>query len=67
MSGDELFFKLRELNPSVPCLIASGYASEKRTGKMISAGKCGFIQKPFGVDDLAAEVRRCIDEYTAST
>lgn len=65
MSGDELFFKLRGLNPEIPCLIASGYASEKRTGKMISAGKCGFIQKPFGVDDLAEEVRRCIDEYKA--
>ena len=67
MSGDEVFFKLRELNPKIPCLIASGYASEKRTGKMISAGRCGFIQKPFGVDDLAQEVRRCIDEYSAQS
>jgi two-component system cell cycle sensor histidine kinase/response regulator CckA len=63
MAGDELFFKLRELNPDIPCLVASGYASEKRTGKMLAAGRCGYIQKPFGVEDLALEVRRCIDDY----
>jgi len=63
MAGDELFFKLRELNPTIPVLVASGYASDSRTRKMLDAGLCGYIQKPFGVDDLAAEVSRCIESY----
>ncbi len=63
MPGDELFFKLREIRPDIPILIASGYASDLRTRKMLDAGCCGYIHKPFGVEDLASEVRRCIDAY----
>ena len=64
MPGDELFRKLRQIDPEIPVLIASGYASDARTRKMRDAGRCGYIQKPFGVEDLAAEVRRCIERFS---
>lgn len=61
MPGDELFGKLRTLDPQVPVLIASGYSSDHRTKAILDAGGRGFIKKPFAVEELAREVRRCLD------
>jgi CheY-like chemotaxis protein len=61
MSGDEVFLKLQTLNSEVGVLIASGYSSDVRTRRVLDSGGLGFIQKPFAVDDLAREVRRCLD------
>lgn len=61
MSGDELFFKLQGLDDNVAVLIASGYSSDKRTKAVLQAGGRGFIQKPFAVEELAQEVRKCLD------
>lgn len=62
MAGDEVFFKLKEMNEAVPVLMASGYSSDKKAKSVLDSGGLGFIQKPFAVDELAREVRRCIDE-----
>ena len=61
MAGDEVFFSLQQIDPNVPVLIASGYASDSRTRAVLDAGGLGFIQKPFSVEELAREVRRCLD------
>ncbi|MCB0325814.1 MAG: response regulator [Bdellovibrionales bacterium] len=62
MSGDELFYKLKELDPQVGVLIASGYSSDARTKAILQDGALGFIQKPFDVEELAQEVRTCLDK-----
>lgn len=61
MAGDELFERLRAIDVSVPVLIASGYSSDARTRAILQNGGLGFIQKPFAVEELAREVRRCLD------
>jgi DNA-binding NtrC family response regulator len=61
MPGDELFYKLCEIHTSVSVLIASGYSSDSRTKAILKDGALGFIQKPFAVEELAYEVRRCLD------
>lgn len=61
MAGDELFEQLRTIHEEVPVLIASGYSSDKRTRSILERGGLGFIQKPFAVEELAREVRRCLD------
>jgi two-component system cell cycle sensor histidine kinase/response regulator CckA len=61
MAGDELFEHLQQIDPSVRVLIASGYASDGRIRKMLADGARGFIQKPFAIEELAEEVRRCLD------
>ena len=66
MPGDELFYKLKEVNASIPVLIASGYSSDGRTRACLNDGALGFIQKPFAVEELAFEVRRCLDEGVGS-
>ena len=60
MPGDSVFFRLKELRDDVPVLIASGYSSDSRTRTLLESGARGFIQKPFGVEELAWEVKRHI-------
>jgi signal transduction histidine kinase/ActR/RegA family two-component response regulator len=62
MPGDEVFYELQAISPDVAVLIASGYSSDGRTKAVLRDGGLGFIQKPFAVEELAQEVRRCIDE-----
>ena len=61
LSGDELFYKLREIRSDLKILIASGYSSDARTSAILNDGAVGFIQKPFAVEELSAEVRSAID------
>lgn len=61
MSGDELFEKLKEINPQVAVMLASGYSSDARARAILDHGGLGFIQKPFAIEELAQEVRRCLD------
>lgn len=61
MGGDEVFMALRKIRPQVRVLIASGYASDDRTRRVLEGGALGFLQKPFSVEELAKEVRRCLD------
>lgn len=61
MAGDEVFERLKKIDPRVKVLIASGYSSDSRARAVFEKGGAGFLQKPFAVEDLAREVRRCLD------
>ena len=54
LSGQETLKKLREVNPQVRCLLASGYSS---TGLEGIEGE-HFIQKPFTLDKLRMALRQ---------
>ncbi len=41
--------RLRCINPQVKVLLSSGY-SEPR--ELLGQGACGFIQKPYGIDEI---------------
>jgi len=62
MSGEATFEKLRELEPSLPVLIWSGYGAEQDVSNMLKRGAVGFVQKPYRVAELsrtvAAKIRR---------
>jgi len=61
MSGEEVFFRLKEMDRNVKVLIASGYITDERASKVLNSGGSGFLRKPFSVEELASEVRRCLD------
>lgn len=61
MSGDEVFRRLREIDRDAKVLLVSGFSSEERAQSVLKSGGLGFIQKPFAVEELAREVRRCLD------
>lgn len=60
-SGDELFMKFKKINNDVTVLLSTGYASDERIEIVLKNGGKGVLRKPFAVDELALEVRRCID------
>ena len=60
MSGEETFKKLREIRPDVPVLLSSGFGQEEATRRFKGLGLTGFIQKPYRLAALLAEVRRCL-------
>jgi CheY-like chemotaxis protein len=57
MDGHETYRALRELDPDVRVLLASGYDEHDTSGPFAVPGHVGFIQKPFTMATLAARVR----------
>ncbi|MEA1923467.1 MAG: PAS domain S-box protein [Pseudomonadota bacterium] len=64
MSGAEVFTKLKELNPKVKVLLASGYSVEGQSAKIMAQGCSGFIQKPFTLELLSNKINE-ICNYSA--
>ncbi len=60
VGGEEAFRQLRTLDPEVRVLLASGYNEHDATASFAGKGLAGFIQKPFGVDQLADSIARLL-------
>lgn len=56
MVGGEVFTALRGIKPDVPVLLISGYNPGEEVRAALDAGAIGFLQKPFGLDDLSAAI-----------
>ena len=65
MAGSEAFDQMREVNPDVPVLIASGFSVEREARRMLDEGAAGFIQKPFGRAELSQKVAQVLASQTA--
>lgn len=61
LSGDQTFFKLKEIDPSVKVLVISGFASQDAVDSILDNGGLGFVQKPFTIVELAKRVRQCFE------
>ena len=57
MSGSEVFDGLKEMNPSVKVLLASGYSIDGPAAGIMARGCNGFIQKPFIISTLSSLLR----------
>lgn len=60
MGGRETFSKIREINQSIPILIASGFAKEADLIALKSQGIAGFLQKPFRMAEISEKVNKAI-------
>jgi two-component system, cell cycle sensor histidine kinase and response regulator CckA len=58
MAGRETYHTLRDMNPDVKVLLASGYSQDKVAIELLQKGVLGFIQKPFRRQELS----RVIDD-----
>jgi len=61
LGGRKTFKKLKEINPKIKVIISSGYSVNGEAQDMLKSGACGFIQKPYRVDELSTTVRRALD------
>jgi DNA-binding NarL/FixJ family response regulator len=60
MGGKETFIRMREVNPDIVALIASGYSDAGDVREIIAAGARGFIQKPFVPQELVDSLFRAM-------
>ena len=65
MDGLELIRKIMNDYPNVCIIAMTGYSSEYKYVEVVNAGATDFINKPFGVEELEAKVRRAIIERNA--
>ena len=57
IGGKETYRRLREINPNVRVLLASGYAVDGKGREIMDAGCNAYIQKPFKVEQLSILIR----------
>ena len=62
-SGEDTFRELRKLLPEVPVLLSSGYGEEQAKTRFAGEDLAGFLQKPYQVNTLLAEVERCLKPH----
>jgi len=64
MDGAEAFDRLQELDPGVRVVITSGHAKEEAAEVLLSRGALGFLQKPYAIDQLGAELAQALEGHT---
>jgi len=60
-TGGELFAVFKEINPSVPIVITSGFGKDESIDKLLMDGAANFIQKPFSMNALASAIDMAIN------
>ncbi|MCP4136146.1 MAG: response regulator [bacterium] len=62
LSGKETFMKLKDIDPGLKVLLASGFMQDERVEKLQELGIKDFIQKPYTMDTIAVAIDRIIKE-----
>lgn len=60
MSGKEVFFALKQINPRVKVLVSTGFKQDRRTHDILAGGGMDFIQKPFSAVELSQKIKNVI-------
>jgi len=61
MTGPQVFDKIRDIRPDARVLLSSGYSVEGEAQKLLQRGCRGFIQKPYGVAELAKKITEILE------
>ena len=56
MSGYEVYHQLKEIQPQVKILLASGYTGDQSEKRIESIGFNGYLQKPFTLKQLYEKI-----------
>jgi DNA-binding NtrC family response regulator len=62
LGGWEAFLKMKEINPELKGILASGFSSADVRTEIIKSGAMEFISKPYNSDQIVATIRRILDE-----
>ena len=61
-TGIDVFQQVREINPRIKIVLASGFISLEQKSELLKAGANGFIQKPYDINGVLKMVREVLDE-----
>jgi two-component system, cell cycle sensor histidine kinase and response regulator CckA len=62
LGGWEAFLMMKEINPEVKGILASGYYNPDVRTDIIKSGANDFIQKPYNSVQIVAMIRNLLDE-----
>lgn len=62
MNGLELIERTKDAYPQVSTVAMTGYYKEYNYVEVVNSGASDFINKPFGIEELEAKIRRAIIE-----
>ena len=61
MGGNEVYHRLKSINPEIKVLLSSGYSLDDQASAIIKQGCRGFIQKPFGLQQLSGKISEILN------
>jgi DNA-binding NarL/FixJ family response regulator len=61
LGGWETFLRMKEIDPAVKVIIASGYLGRDQRIRMQNAGVRDSLHKPYTTADVVEKVRRALD------
>lgn len=61
LDGASVLVTLREMNPSLRVILASGYLEPQLRLDLLNAGAKGFVQKPYEASAILHEIREVLD------
>jgi len=61
MGGNELFKKIKEIDPQAKIMIWTGYSKKEKGRALAVDGLAGWIQKPVSQEKLGAKIREALD------
>ncbi len=61
LNGQDVFRRIREINPEAKVIFASGFFDPETKSQMYRAGLKNFIQKPYIQDEVLQKIREAID------
>lgn len=62
MDGGKTFDRIREIKPTIPVILSSGYAINGQATEILNRGCNGFIQKPFNMSELSDKIRAVLED-----
>ncbi len=60
MSGDELFYKIKEIKSNQKIILTSGFINDSRILELRKKHNIPFIKKPFSINELSKLIYSCI-------
>lgn len=61
LGGWEAFLKMKEIDPKVKTIMASGYLDPNLKAEMLRAGAADFVQKPYIIDSLLETISQVLN------
>lgn len=60
LGGRECFERIRELYPTLPVILCSGFSNQVRVQELLDAGAAAFVPKPYRVGELIQVVQQVL-------
>jgi len=64
ISGEELFKKIKEINPLVPVVFMTAYSSVEKAVRLLKQGAYDYLAKPIEMDELYHTIENALEKVT---